>query len=555
MWPAGSRGGAKLQYLNSVAVRNVLTRPTKLPRRDSISLFRRLDIRSLCHVARRKTFSHNRNLNSSQLDKFQPFCNRTIVHTIFNTSYVSGLNTRGRHFSNQESSPGKGFGESENISFLPPNFNADGNLSEEDYIFDWATEQLSREIGSHGPTTEISCTVLDEHGKVVEVSKKFSRKDFLAEHNLHPRDLRNIDSPKVRLIPSILVRKDCILVNMLELRAAIRHNQVLIFDSVDKGNKSLIAKLSLLVYDLENKLGSCTGKQDDIHGFAASQSYELKALECILMHAVANLDIELKGQLSVLNGILVNLEDHVDRDLLQELLVRNKAMALFYQKILLIRNVINELLDNDEDLVAMYLSEKVQGIERASTDHAEAELLLEAYYKQVDEIVQQAEQVISNVKSTEEIINIMLDSNRNSLMLFELKIMIGTLGFTIAMFFAALYGMNLKNFMEESDYGFTGTTVVICAIAGVVTVLNFKKLAIVKRVTLIGHGGDSPIPRRFLHGSQRLKQALPNIPTGNPVPLPRKRFWHWSRRHTRRNEYDHHKRAVMWRWLVEKRDA
>jgi magnesium transporter len=390
-------------------------------------------------------------------------------------------------------------------------------------IDDWAFDG-SRKIG-----LDISCTILDTHGKVVAVSKKFPRKRFLLENGLHPRDLRNIDSAKVRLIPSILVRKDCILVSLLDLRAAIKHNQVLIFDSMDK---SVTSKLSLLVYDLENKLRrhSRPDHDDGTDGFAVSQAYEFKALESILMNAVSSLDIELKSQLKALNSILVDLEDHVDRDLLQELLVRNKAMAKFYQKSLLVRNVISDVLDSDEDLVHLYLSERHTGKLRDLTDHAEAELLLEAYYKQCDEIVQQSEQLISNVKSTEEIINIMLDANRNSLMLLELKITIGTLGFTIGMFFAALYGMNLKNFYEESDIGFVGVSVVIAALSMGVTWYNLRTLSTLKRMSMLTYG-DRP----YL---QRRKQLW--------------KFLSWNRK--KWNHYDQQGRAVMWRWLVEKRE-
>ncbi len=85
-----------------------------------------------------------------------------------------------------------------------------------------------------------------------------------------------------------------------------------------------------------------------------------------------------------------------------------------------------------------------------------------------------------------------LDSNRNSLMLLDLRFSIWTLGLTAGTFVAALYGMNLKNFIEESDLGFTAVTVV-CAAASVVAVsVGIKKLRKVQRVSMWGggSGGD-----------------------------------------------------------------
>lgn len=70
----------------------------------------------------------------------------------------------------------------------------------------------------------------------------------------------------------------------------------------------------------------------------------------------------------------------------------------------------------------MYLTEKSRGRQRDVDQHDEVELLLEAYVKQVDGIVQEADQLASNMRNTEEIVNIILDANRNSLMLLDLKV-------------------------------------------------------------------------------------------------------------------------------------
>ena len=76
----------------------------------------------------------------------------------------------------------------------------------------------------------------------------------------------------------------------------------------------------------------------------------------------------------------------------------------------------------DEDLAGMYLTEKSRGKQRDVAQHDEVELLLEAYVKQVDGIVQEADQLVSNMRNTEEVVNIILDANRNSLMLLDLKV-------------------------------------------------------------------------------------------------------------------------------------
>lgn len=82
-----------------------------------------------------------------------------------------------------------------------------------------------------------------------------------------------------------------------------------------------------------------------------------------------------------------------------------------------------------------------------------------------------------------------LDANRNSLMLLDLKFSIGTLGIGSGAFIAALYGMNLKNFIEESDYGFVGVSAWSFIFAAIVCSYGLTKLRKVQRVSMWGEQG------------------------------------------------------------------
>lgn len=75
-------------------------------------------------------------------------------------------------------------------------------------------------------------------------------------------------------------------------------------------------------------------------------------------------------------------------------------------------------------------------------------------------------------------------------MLLDLKFSIGTLGLATGTLFSALYGMNLKNFIEESDFGFGGVSVVCFAISAVVCVYGLAKLRKLQRVRMWGESGD-----------------------------------------------------------------
>lgn len=89
---------------------------------------------------------------------------------------------------------------------------------------------------------------------------------------------------------------------------------------------------------------------------------------------------------------------------------------------------------------------------------------------------------------TEELgsIRAILDANRNALMLLDLKFSIGTLGLAMGTFLAGLYGMNLENFIEETNWGFAGITSMSMAFSILVCWYGLIKLRKVQRVKMRG---------------------------------------------------------------------
>lgn len=91
-------------------------------------------------------------------------------------------------------------------------------------------------------------------------------------------------------------------------------------------------------------------------------------------------------------------------------------------------------------------------------------------------------------------------------MLLDLKFSIGTLGIGSGAFVASLYGMNLKNFIEESDLGFVGVSTWSFVFAAIVCTYGLTKLRKVQRVSMWGEQG------RANRGSWRDPGAMPPLP-------------------------------------------
>ncbi|KAK6355384.1 magnesium ion transporter, variant 2 [Orbilia brochopaga] len=339
-------------------------------------------------------------------------------------------------------------------------------------------------LQTHGDMI-LRCTEFDSEGNVVSTSRDFKKTELCTKHGLLPRDLRKLESKVI--VPHILIRKNSILVNLLHIRALIKSNAVLLFDVY--GSTDTYTQ-SVFLYDLQGKLSSRSSKP------MGGLPYEMRALEAILISVMGALEAELKILQENVVRLLEELEENIDRDKLRFLLIYSKKLSTFEQKAQLICGAIEEVLEADEDLAGMYLTEKAQGIERPSEEHSEIELLLESYYKMADEIVQISGNLVANIKNTEDIVNIILDANRNSLMLLDLKFSIGTLSTGCGAALAALYGMNLKNFIEESDFGFFGVSGLVVVLSAVIFGYGLHRLRRTQRLTMWGEGNIGVSPGR-----------------------------------------------------------
>ncbi|KAK5130583.1 hypothetical protein LTR08_001902 [Meristemomyces frigidus] len=335
------------------------------------------------------------------------------------------------------------------------------------------------------PSNELKlrCTEFDENGNVTLTNADFRKSELIAKYSLLPRDLRKIDSS---VLPHILVRPSAVLINLLHLRCLIKYNRVLVFDvhgSTDSYTQSLF------MYDLEGKLRQKQSSTSAALG--GNLPYEFRALEAVLISVTSGLESEFEGVREPVVRVLRELEEDIDRDKLRHLLIYSKKLGTFEQKARLVRDAIDDLLEADDDLAAMYLTEKAAGHERDEDNHEEVELLLESYHKVCDEIVQVSSNLVSAIRNTEEIVRAILDANRNSLMLLELKFSIGTLGISAGMFVAALYGMNLENFIEETHYGFASISAFSTCIALLACAYGLRKLRVVQRLSMWGGQGPS----------------------------------------------------------------
>ncbi|GAA5936079.1 CorA family magnesium transporter [Sporobolomyces koalae] len=323
---------------------------------------------------------------------------------------------------------------------------------------------------------DVRCTTLDKTGQVTTAAAHLSKSALCSKYGIQPRDLRKLDSAVPTVVPTILSRKSCILLTMLHLRVVITAQEMTIFDSVGSEDSWL---KGVFIWSAEHALKSQGNSPS-----TGPLPYEFKALEAALTSVVAALENDLANIRSHVVELLNVMETHIDRDNLRLMLQYSRKLSIFQKRAALVQEALDELLSNDDDLAAMYLTAKIQGQPRSADDHEEIELLLESFSKQCEEIVSEVETLSANVRHTEDIIELILDANRNSLLGLDLRVSIATLGLTAGAMIAALFGMNLTSHLEETPYSFTAVTLLAFLLAGSVTGFGLRRLRTLRKVNL-----------------------------------------------------------------------
>lgn len=343
--------------------------------------------------------------------------------------------------------------------------------------------------GRHPTDLMLRCTVLDAEGNVKTISGQFNRSDISSEHHLNPRDLRKIDSRVPNLVPTILVRKEAFLVNILHIRALIKADAVILFDAYGSADSRLH---SVFLYHLEHNLKTK----------GSGLPYEFRALESVLLSVMSALEAELVFIRNLVSGLLAELEDNIDHDRFKRLLHYSRRLTGFQSRARLVGEALEEVLEQDEDLVAMYLSDKKNGVQRELQDHKDLEDLLETFSKQVEEIVNEVANLDNNVQSTQEIVELIIDSNRNALLALDLQVSIATFGVGTGALTAGVFGMNLTNHMEAHPWAFYGMTFLSGALAFLTSYACLRKLSQIRNIGLSRNAASS-------HTTSRTRWRLP----------------------------------------------
>jgi hypothetical protein len=183
-----------------------------------------------------------------------------------------------------------------------------------------------------------------------------------------------------------------------------------------------------------------------------SVDFELRALESILSLICENYRKRAILISPLVDGVITSLSSKTPHsNALHQLLPMKDHLSNFEIETIMARDVLTELLKNDEDLLGLLLSEKRRrhGADPPLEAHRSAELMLENYCSQMVDISQEAYFLRKRIESVQSIVELTLDSHRNRLLHLSLQLNMGTVALAWTTATAGFFGMNLASGLEE----------------------------------------------------------------------------------------------------------
>lgn len=312
------------------------------------------------------------------------------------------------------------------------------------------------------------------------------------------RDLRIID-PLLSYPSTILGREKAIVLNLEHIKAIITADEVMLRDPLDDNVIPVVEELRRRLpvktpadlaqtYEREN-----LERNHDAELAEEDESpFEFRALEVALEAICSYLDARTTELENAAYPALDELTSKISSRNLDRVRKLKSAMTRLTARVQKVRDELEQLLEDDEDMADLYLSRKLAtsspassaapnwiaasptvgsrisraGKTSAATFHGndddveELEMILEAYFMQVDGTLNKLNTLREYIDDTEDYINIQLDNHRNQLIQLELFLSSGTCSLTMYSLIAGIFGMNIP-YSWNDDHGYLFKWVVI----------------------------------------------------------------------------------------------
>ncbi|KAJ9604111.1 magnesium ion transporter [Cladophialophora chaetospira] len=332
-------------------------------------------------------------------------------------------------------------------------------------------------LNTNTKNDKITCIYFDKNGRLDNQHKQLTKAEIAEQFELRHRDLRDIDL-RSEGVTRILVRPKTILLQFFHMCMIIQADEALLINNTPPttpdDEQAVQARRKQFYDEFERRMSGQANEAADV----PELPYELRAVEAAILAVLSRLhrefiDARTKSEEA---ARLLRLDSGAGSFGLDRVFERTRTLAKIEQKARLVRDTIRDVLDADEDLAGMYLSDRLAGKPHDISDHQEAEYMLEAYHKAADTLVESSQAMVDVLRKKENTFRSSLAVQRNQIMFLEARIAIHTLGLASGTMVAGLFGMNLVNYLEESPYGFFLITGFCVVLSGIFSMYGMRSL-------------------------------------------------------------------------------
>ncbi|KAF7144373.1 hypothetical protein RHSIM_Rhsim05G0093800 [Rhododendron simsii] len=357
-----------------------------------------------------------------------------------------------------------------------------------------ATSKAAKKKGGGGARLWMR---LDRFGQseLIECEKSI----IIKRASIPARDLR-ILGPVFSHTSNILAREKAMVVNLEFIKAIVTAEEVLLLDPLRQEVLPFVDQLRQQLPDksrVKFQGGAQTALQDDephlvtggkrlpvpeaVKGLQAELPFEFQVLEIALEVVCTYLDSNVADLERDAYPVLDELARNVSTKNLERVRSLKSNLTHLLARVQKVRDEIEHLLDDNEDMAQLYLTRKwiqsqhsevllaattscsimsagpqprhvgsnrsaslVSSSHRDEQDVEDLEMLLEAYFMQLDGTRNKILSVREYIDDTEDYVNIQLDNLRNELIQFHLTLTIGSFAISFWTLAAAAFGMNIS---------------------------------------------------------------------------------------------------------------
>lgn len=328
---------------------------------------------------------------------------------------------------------------------------------------------------------------LNIKNKIQNTEKKIKYEELLDKYNLSKRDKYIIDG-KIKLnICSIITKENCILLQIDSIRGLITEKNLMLFRLTQFNfNDDLILKIENSLRDKYNdvkksttkkKIKKKTDKNDILDIYIPDELTVLEEIFIFISEKYEDITDNFIKDISDINEEF-EIEEYKS-DLKNKVPLLNSRIIDFKYKVCDIKDKFNEILNWDDDDLEEFCIGEEKNEEKLKSTLNIIETLFLNYKTHFEDYDDKLSKMLNQLDLLIKKIDLQFADQRNKIATFNTKLDIYTLALTSVNLICSIFGMNLKNHLENNNFAFfvnISLIIIITILLTIYLIFDFRKI-------------------------------------------------------------------------------